>query len=544
MLKAIKNTINWFKFDKLKKAKISNTIAVMMTVIAILFIPIFFDVRVGNLSSWFTVLFLIIGAFSFRIPYPYERTSRNKIGLLITGLYGVLLAIFFAIHFVQLESVIIRSLARQIDYSVEIRVSKSESSTYDEYSVTVDIYIDESNFFESELPNQVEVIRQTVSSVLDEHNIDLWLLSISFVSRNRRNSTDPWISSNSFTMCSYRWDFMCRSRYPKSTVSGNILRYFSDDLDWENAADWTQEDLEWLVTENSKLTSIINEVRRQTVYINNEPLWRSNSFFPNLNRANRTSNFLIPLNEAVNNENFEAVSQHILSLMEDANRTRADIQSITVVATGDIFDTQYRLIYYTDVESGIEQLDVDVNAGGGWLLFEDVSFGEIEETILSVDDALETLYQRLVTMFEGSDVRLDIVSDHHEPHQFGSLTRPHTSIEVHIPPTVGAEGFGDFIVEAQPKVIDKRRLFTFGTQGYGGGPAWELFFIYDERLVWRVRFPSGLRTTTNRGTLMNVDIVASCPMDKQCIRHDDGFLEVSNLRTEEINAVLSEWGVD
>ena len=527
--------------EKKGRAKRWNKIAVIMAIMAFLFIPIFFDVRVGNLSGWFTVLFLIMGALSFRIPYPYERSSMNKVGLLITGLYGVFLAISFAIHFVQLDTVIIRSLAGQIDHSVEVRVSLRESSTYyDEYSATVYVYMDEDAFLESELPNQVEDIIQTVSSVLNEYNNDLWLLNIRFVSRNR---TGSWISSNiisnSFTTCSYR--FVCSHRYPEFTVSGNILRYFSDYLDWGNTIQWTPEELEWLVAENSRLTSIIDEVRQETVYIDDR---RRNSFSPHLDRQNRTSNFLIPFNEAVNHENFEAVSQDILRLMEDANRNGADIQSITVTATGvfDFVDTNYRLIYRLDVESGMSQLDVDVNPGGGWLLFEDVSFGEIEETILSVDDALEALHHRLMGMFEGSDVLIDTISIHHEPHQFGDLTRPRTSIEVHVPSIVGVEGFGDFVVDAQPEVVEKRRLFTFGTQGYGGGPAWELFFIYDERLVWRVWFPSGFQTATDRGDLITVDTDATCPTDKQCIWHDE-FLEVRDLRTE-INEVLSEWDVE
>ena len=110
---------------------------------------------------------------------------------------------------------------------------------------------------------------------------------------------------------------------------------------------------------------------------------------------------------------------------------------------------------------------------------------------------------------------------------------------------VGVEGFGDFIMDMQPEVIEKRRLFIFGIPGYAGGvPSWELFFIYDERLVWRMMFPSSSQTATNRGTLINVNRFAPCPADKLCIKHEDGFLEVRDLRTGEINEVLSEWDVE
>jgi len=511
-----------FKFEKY--AKTTNKIAIIMVIMALLLNPIIFDVRIGNLSGWFTMLFFTIGALSFRIPYPYKRILMNKIGLLITGLYGVFLVVSFTLHFVQLDTVLTRRLARQIDHSVEVRVNLHESRVYDEYFATVYLYMNETAFWESELPNQADVIRQTVSFVLNEHDIELWILNIRFGSgRPRRNS---WNSSNSFTTCSYRWDFMCSSKYSKFTVRGNILKYISDVEVWENTTQWTLEELEWLIAENLNLTSIINEVRRQTVYTNDYYSWDRHAIAPRLDRESRASNFFIPLNEAVNHDNFEAVSQHVLSLVEDANRNGADIQSITVVATGvfDIFDTSYRLIYTLDVESGMGQLDVDVNPGEGWLLFEDVSFGDIEETILSVDDALEELEERIINKLGVYSVNAERIRYHRQPHQYGVFTQPRLSVEVVISPEIGVEGFADFVAFAQPLLIDEVSRFH---RTPNNNP-WEVFLILEDQLVWRIYRPSWSSPRRDRGSLLN--LVA-------------GF-EVTGITIVDIQETLDEWFYD
>jgi len=521
MLEEKSSIISTHRFEEY--ATITNKIAVVLALLALVVNPLFIDFGVGDLSSWFTTLFLVLAALSLRIPYPYKSLRVNKILGPIVLLYGIYLIVVFMIHFNQLENVMARDFSRRIEdvVNVEVRINEWDSG---EYHANVWIYVEDSYFSDRKALTRVQQVLDVAPEVFNNYEMDEWEISVSVSHRDWM-----WGFSYQFGTCSEQALCINGNRFPYVWINGNPVRYFRDQWERQATARWTIAELTMLVENNERITNLVSEISQQIELIR--------TLSPHLDRESGVVELRIDFDETVNHENFEIALNEVLDLFTSANRSGLLISNVIVRVDGEVGSDNktYRLEYALDVEQEVGFLNLEVNSGDGWIIFEDAAFDDIHELIENVGDALGWLEDRIMNKLGVYSVNAERIRYHRQPHQYGVFTQPRLSVEVVISPEIGVEGFADFVAFAQPLLIDEVNRFH---RTPNNNP-WEVFLILEDQLVWSIFPPTWSSPRRDRGTLLNLVADFECPFTTSL-----EYCDVTGLIIADIREMMDEWFYD